>query len=692
MSIYSIDYETTSACDIKFGAARYACDPTTRILMFAIAEDDDQPYLWRFDDPFSDESLTAVALFQKAVSTESLIYSHNASFEFFVTKYCLTRDTGITPPALHQWRCTAAMCRTASIPYSLAKAAEFLKLGTDKDARGKALIGIFSDQTKVSTLKLDGKETMKSASPIMQTPVPWDAHVTVAGQSITVREAWDMFCAYCIQDVRVEQQLHRAMAKFELKGSELEGFQFDLAMNDRGIPVNLPALHHAQKIVEMQREYLEREFVSLTGLSPTQTAKVLEWLQQNGYPADNLQAATMEENLSGSFLTPEGNRALEIRSQLSFAAVKKIPAMINTACPDGRMRGLFMWYGAMATGRWSSGGPQMQNAKKPTIKNPDEAYAAICEQWDPEIFGFMFGNPYEAVASCIRNFVQPEKGMLIDLDYSNIESRVAAALAGQEDLLDVYRQGRDAYKELASEVFGVPVDQVTKEQRFVGKVGNLSLVFQTGAKTFHETCATWGMPIEKSVACKTVKTFREKYDQFPATWRRYESAAVKAIKNPGEWFPASDFVAFGYSRAKPFQRLMMRLPSGRCLQYPLAEVRRTVKRHKDYETGESREWESDDITFYGPLKGHVGYGRISTYAGSLFQSSVQATARDILQHGCVLAEKAGYKIIAVIHDQCLAEEGDPDELLRLLCTHPEWLSKDFPIAAAGGLVKYYAKD
>lgn len=1001
MSIFHLDYESTSTCDISLGAARYACDPSTRILMFAVARDDEQPYLWRFDEPFSDESRAATTMLREAIDSGSIIYAHNVQFEHFISRYCLKHDTGIEPPTLDQWRCTAAMCRRAAIPYSLAKAAEFLKLGVDKDARGKALIGIFSDQTKVSTLKR-GKGTMKSSSPLLQNPVPWDWQVTVAGESLTILEAWELFCEYCRQDVRVEQRLHKTLEKFEITGTELEGFQFDLAMNDRGIPVNVPALKHAKVIVDLQRVALEKEFVALTGLTPTQTAKVLEWLRAEGYPGDNLQAATMEEWDGSDFMTPRGKRALAIRSQLSFAAVKKIPAMLNTACPDDRMRGLFMWYGAMATGRWSSSGPQMQNAKKPTIKDWEEAYDAICMGMDPEVFGFMFGNPYEAVASCIRPFVKPEEGMLIDLDFANIESRVAAALAGQADLLNVYREGRDAYKELASEVFGVPVDQVTKEQRFVGKVGNLSCIaegelvltdgglvpiekvsclhrvwdgvewvrhegviyqgtkevvyydgvratedhevfverdgqlrkiqirdakrletrvirsafggkevrvsdsfdkrssscrkiwrilyissvqlregisrllrqphcgeksplqellheergstlaakkdqrtasamrkcdgrklsqlrrtwdqiqfqlnlrsgevgygksrseggshlgpnrqrwslrsresslgqhvraitqqawisvqrkiqprplalfsecssshavvrenssadirfskvgcsreeekleihqakvrvydivnagprnrftvngrlvsnccFQTGPKTFHETCATWGMPIEKKVACQTVRTFREKYDQFPVTWRKYESAAVKAIKTPGEWVKATEFVAFGYSRAKPFPRLMMRLPSGRCLIYPYAEVKRTIKRHKDYETGESREWESDDLTFMGQLKHAVGFGRISTYAGSLFQSSVQATARDILQHGCVLAEKAGFKIIAVIHDQVLAEEGDPDELGRLLCSHPDWLDKDFPIAVSGGLVKFYAKD
>ena len=691
MSITHLDYETSSACDITFGGYRYASDPSTRILMFAVARGDDEPVLWRFDEPDSDESKEAKAILELAIIEGDAIYAHNAAgFEFPVSKYCLKRDVGIDPPSLEQWRCTAAMCRTASIPYSLAKAAEFLNLGVDKDASGKALIGIFSDQSKVITLR-HGKETLKSNSPILESEIPWDHTMTVAGNTVSVRDAWESFCSYCKQDVRVEQRLHHKLSAFEITGSELDGFHFDISMNDKGVPVNVPAVRHAQTIVGDYRDFLTKQFINITGLNPSQTAKVLEWLQERGYPADNLQAKTMQEMAGSSFMTDEANEALRMRAELSFVAVKKLDAMANIVCPDDRLRGQFMWYGASATGRWSSQGVQMQNARRPTIENHADAYKAICAGEDPEIFGMLYGNPFEAVASCIRNFVRPEQGRMLDLDLANIESRCAAWLAGQEDLLDAYRQGRDAYKELASDVYGVPVDEVTKEQRFVGKVGNLSLVFQTGAKTFHETCAAWGMPIEKKIAIATVKTFREKNSMFPKTWRAYESAAVDAINTPGKWFQASSFVKFARTLKEPFDRLLMKLPSGRCLVYPLPRVARAVKRHQDYETGEVREWETNEITYYGGLKGYTGWGRVGLYAGLLYQNSVQATARDILQHGCLVAQERGFNIWAVIHDQCLADEGDPDEFAAAICSHPSWLPDDFPLKAESQLCDYYSK-
>lgn len=690
MDTYRFDYETTSACDISLGSFRYACDPSTRILMFAISKNDGPPQLWDFLDPHSDKSLAAESMLRQAVASGALISAFNVMFELAISYYRLEKDVGIPCPAVEQLRCTRAKALRAAIPASLAKASEFLKLGVDKDTRGKALIGIFSDQSKVVTLR-HGKETMKSHSPILEETIPWDWSMTVAGESVTVREAWEMFKDYCRKDVVVEAAVDSALQKYELTGSELDGFLFDLRMNLRGIPVHVPALRHAKSIVDSHQAKLTEEFGKLTGLQPTQTAKVLAWLRAEGYPGENLQAATMEQWLGSSFLTPAGLRALTIRSQLSFAAVKKVGSMLDTVCPDGRMRGLFTWYGAQRTGRWTASGPQPQNAKKPTIDDPDSAFADICDEVDIDLFEWLHGNPYEAVASCVRNFIQPPQGKMIDTDLANIESRVAALMAGQESMLDAYRQGRDLYKELAVSIFKVKLEGVTKEQRFVAKTASLACVYQTGAKTFHETCAMWGMPIEKKLACHTVKTFRETNEQFPITWRKFERAALTAMETPGEWVKANQFVSFAYSRAKPFPRLLMRLPSGRYLTYPYPEVRRTTKRHKDYDTGEVREWESDDLTFYGGLRGHVGWGRVSTYAGDLFQSAVQGTARDILQHGCVTAERNGFNIWAVIHDQALADEGDVDLFIKCLCSHPDWLPDDFPLAAEGFLCNYYAK-
>jgi DNA polymerase len=690
---FHFDYETTSECDIKLGGYRYAADPSTRILMFSIRRNQEKPLVWDSMHPDSPMSRAALALLKEAIEDpEALIYAHNAMFEIAVSFYRMLPDLGLEMPSIEKFRCTLAMCRRAAIPPSLAEASRFLKLGEAKDARGKALIGIFSDQKKLVTIHL-GKEKMKVASPLLVDPVPWDWLVKVAGEDVTIRQAWQWFLDYCCQDTVVESNIHEALAKYELSGSELEGFQFDLRMNHRGAPVNVTALGNALDITTRHKEVLTEEFVQITGLQPSQTMKVLEWLQDRGYPGQDLMAKTMDEFLEKGCpgMDHYGARACTIRSYLSFAAVKKVPAMLNTACPDGRMRGLFNWYGAQRTGRWTSSGPQLQNARKPTIKDHHTAYDLICMGLDYDSFRGLYDNPYEVVASVIRNFVKPHEGRMISADYSNIESRVAALIAGQESMLQAYRDGRDLYIELASVIFNVPQDQVTKEQRFVAKHASLACIYQTGAKTFHETCAKFNMPIEKKLACHTVRVFRETNEQFPITWRRFETAAVKAINEPGKWFEANKWISFAYSRSKPFQRLLMRLPSGRYLTFPFARVQRAVKRHKDYETGETREWETDQISFWGSRQGYTGWGWVETYAGDLFQSSVQATARDIMQAGCVNAERKGFEIFSIIHDEALSHEGDPEEFVAALCEHPAWLPEDFPLLSVGALCDHYDK-
>jgi DNA polymerase len=681
-----LDFETTSACDIGLGHYRYAADPSTRILLFAVS-DGGPPLIWRFDEP----SEEAKQMLDAAIKRGALIYAHNAPFEMAVSHYRMREDVGIDPPAIEQWRCTKVMALRAAIPASLAGAAEFLKL-TDKDKAGKALINIFSDQTKITTLSR-GAERLKVMSPILHNPIPWDWQVTVAGEHITVREAWNRFIEYCRKDVVVEQEIHAKLARFELSGFELDGFQFDLRMNHRGIPINRPALTHAQDIIDEQESLLVDEFKSLTGLMPSQTAKVLEWLRFNGYAGEDLKAESMEQQLGSSFLTPEGERALKIRSLLSFAAVKKVSSMLETACPDDMMRGLFQFNGAQKTRRWTASGPQPQNARKPSIRFPDDAYASICSGMSREDILCFHGDIHETVASVVRNFMQPHGGKrMLSLDLSNIESRIGALLAECYWKLDMFRDGTDTYKLLATKVFGTPYDQVTKNQRFVGKVGELSLIFQTGAQKFWETCAAWGQPIERDLAAKTVRTFRQEQNEYPSTWKSYEQAMVSAVKNPGQWFPATQWVKFARTLKEPFDRLIMRLPSGGEIIYPMPQIRTVTKKHKDFETGETREFEGIEFTFYGSNQKTRQWGRQATYAGSVYQSSVQGTARDVMLHGCLQAQQKGFDIWALIHDEALADDGDIDEFHKAFTTVPAWLPQDFPLAAESGRQEYYKKD
>jgi DNA polymerase len=703
MSIYSIDYETTSACDITLGAYRYACDPSTRILMFAIAKDDEEPVLWDSLAPNTQESQAALALLKQAIDSGVPIYAHNAQFELAISTYRMRPDLGIDPPHIDQWRCTLAMCRRAAAPESLAESAKFFGLNAPKDSRGKALIGIFSDQRKEITLT-NGTEKAKFNTPPM-THADWSVKLHGAGVEMTVRESWELFKEYCRQDVRVEQELHRKINHFDLRGDVLESFQFDLRMNWRGVPVNVPALKNARGFVIRQQEKLGRQFKDLTGLEHTQRGAVQDWLQARGYQGDNMQAATVDAALENpESMTHEARKALKLRSGITFAALAKIPAMIESVCPDGRVRGTTQWHAAR-TGRAGGRIIQPQNFRKSTIGGEEHlCYKMLCEGWDDSWIEEMWDSPLEAVASSIRHFIQPAESGFYDLDYAGVEARITPWLAGDTDKLDFIASGGDPYKRTASMVFSIPYEQVEKWQRTIAKPIELGCCFMVGARGLRTSLAGAPYFIDRSLPeCRHyVKTYRDGHPQTIKAWRDIEEGAKYAIKNPGKTADACDGkLRFQCGRVAGIPYLTMRLPSGRKLYYPHPTIKATWKAY-DLEEMEEEPWKFeekgywiDQISFYGKITGKSIWGRVPTWSGRLFENAVQSIGADLLNRGCIEAERRGYPICMIVHDQALCEqsatEGSLEGFTEALCIKDEW-SMTFPLEASGEVTPYYMKE
>lgn len=727
MSIFHLDYETSSECDISLGGYRYANDPSTRILMVAVAEDDGEPLLWRFDDPYSEESLLAEEMLRKAVVSGSLIYAHNAQFEVAISTYRLKEDIGIDPPKLEQWRCTLAMCRRAAAPESLAAAAEFFGLGDKKNAIGKALIGVFSDRsTQVvlmppegmkdpATIKplKNGKFTVgkkpnnrKSSSPIFDEEILWDWNVKVAGEVMTVREAWEKFCAYCKQDVRVEQELHHKLAHFELKGDVLDSFQADLRMNWRGVPVNRSALRNALVVVETLKDKLAARFVRMCGIQPSQRERKLEWLRARGYPADNLQAGTVDQVLEAppENMSPLAVEVLKLHSLLSFAALAKLPTMEAAACQDGRVRGTMQWHAAR-TGRAGGRIIQPQNFRKSTIGEEAHAcYAMICDGWDSFYFEELWESPLEAVASSIRHFIQPSDGSFYDADYAGVEARITPWLAGDTAKLKLILQGVDLYKRTASMIFDVPYEAITKSQRTDAKPVELGCCFGVGARGLRDAMAQPPYNLTRTLAqCKSyVSKYREGHPETVQAWKDIEEAAKSAINNPGRKFTACEGrLTFVCGRAAGISYLTMALPSSRRLYYPHPKVKPTFKKYDEEDMLEDP-WKREtggywveQISFYGKLRDSGKWGRVGTWGSRLFENAVQAIGADLLNRGCVEAERRGFPITMIVHDQAICEtsvaKGSLEEFVEALCTKDPW-AESFPLEASGVTTPYYLKD
>lgn len=662
-----LDYETRSRADLKaVGAYRYAADPSTEILLCGVALDDQEPRLWvnpKYETPAFHTDPVALEWLQLMEDDLTLlVYAHNVPFEIAVTRYRMAVDMGIMPPHLDQWRCTMAMARRAALPPSLAKLAIALDLGDQKDPVGAKLIRMFSLPKK------DGTFNDPADFP----------------------EEWIQFGEYCLQDVRVEREIHRKLKAFELRGDTLETFQLDLVLNERGLPVNVTALQNAQRLIDECNADFSAEFQGVTDLMYTQRDKILEWFKERGYPFDDMQAATVDVALAVTEWAkqPETVRALELKKLLGYAAVTKVTAMLACECGDGLVRGTLLYYGA-GTGRWSGRLVQPQNFKRPTIQDTHIAYQMICDGCSRHDLEVMFGNPLEVIASCIRHFIQlPNGQLMLDADYSAVEARIVCWLADQEDALQRFRDGVDSYIDMASVIFNKGALLISKDERWVGKQTVLGCGFGMGPARFFEQCETLaknfniqGVEVDMELSERSVGAFREKYKKVKELWWAADRAARNAILHPGKKFQAGTKLWFSVVQSGGIPFLVMKLPSGRNIVYPHPKLEPSTKR-----AGEL------DITFYGQLPMKQTWGRVKTYGAKFIENAAQGTAADIMSNGACVAEKLGFRIVTLIHDQALARDNGKsiEDFCAALTTTPLW-AHGLPIAAEGGIVPYYLK-
>lgn len=654
--ILHADYETFSESDLtEVGAYRYAEDATTEILMLSVASETEGPFLWvnpkwrtaLASDPRADELIA-----RASQDPDLLVYAHNAQFERAVTMY-VDGPLSFMRATPERWRCTAALCRKAAIPSSLEKASEYLGLSAQKDANGKKLIKLFSMPPK------GGGRYPPSQEP----------------------EKFRQFGEYCLQDVRAETELHRKLAPFELKGSTLDTFLLDITLNDRGIPVNLPALRNAKGIIDGITSETQAKFFQLTGLMPTQKQAVKEWLAKLGCVLEDMQgptiAAALKEELNLS------RAVLELYSELNYSAVKKVDAMLECANADGRVRGTLLYHGA-ATGRWSGRGIQPQNFKKPTIKNTALVYKMLGEGTSAPDLDLMFGNPLEAIASSIRHFIDAGEPIL-DADYAGIEARLVNWVAGQEDALELFRSGADAYKVMAAIIYNCQPDQIKdgSQERQLGKTAELGCGYQMGADKFLATCHQWGLTfVTPDLAQRAVQGYRALHDKVVQLWYACDNAARKAILQPGVRFNVGDKLSFIVNTVAGKQFLFMRLPSGRSISYAEPKLE-----------ADSKMPDRMNITFYGQIPGSVIWGRVKTYGGKIVENAIQGIAADLMSHGACNAERAKYLIFTLIHDQALSRKTANQtvpEFVKLLTDLPHW-AKGLPLAAEAKIQPYYKK-
>tara|TARA_R110000868_G_scaffold58435_5_gene180597 strand:+ start:7345 stop:9282 length:1938 start_codon:yes stop_codon:yes gene_type:complete len=641
-----LDLETCSKADLKeVGAYRYACDPSTKVLMAGVSTDQaDAPvHLWVHPE-MQTEGMVSDLKALEILRNADLVYAHNAAFEAAILWGTKFMDIPIS-----KWRCTQAMARVAALPESLEKCAESLQILNKKSREGKALIELFS---------------IGLANP--------QDHV----------DEWVKFGEYCKQDVKVERDIHAALGKFELKGQLLKSYLLTMRINERGVPVNVAALNAAKKVLLYSNEALTAEFVKLVNFNPTQRAKMQELLLSEGVEVDSMSAASLAV-VNRDKLTTGTRRALDIYSLLSYSAAKKVYTMLDWVCPDGRMRGIFKFYGA-GTGRWSAGGPQVQNAKKAIGEakwDTTSVYAYLCSGKDPLALTLVYDNSIEVIANCIRYFISGMDVKSLDGDYNAIEARISCWVANDLVALEEYKNSIDRYKQMAADIYDVPVSSITKDQRELGKRAILGLGYGMGSEKFKNSC---GMDITLELAEKAKESFRKRHVNIVMFWKELESGMRYAIST-GCTQNVDGRIMLSIDWAGGIKYLLVQLPSGRKLAYPNPSIESLSIPHR------TSLWPT--VTYWGQVKTSTQWGRILLYGAKLFENICQGIAADIMSHGASCAEDAGMHPYALIHDQALALAVDgktPEQFSQALETIPEW-AKGLPLKVESKLVSYYSK-
>lgn len=611
-----IDLETYSSADItKTGAFKYAEAPDFEILLLACAWDDGPVQVIDMTgrEPVTDERTAAKAAALASVvagitDPDTVKVAHNSAFE----RACLTRYLGRDLPP-EEWEDTMILAAMNGLPLSLDAAGAALELRDQKIREGTALISYFCKPCKPTIANGGRTRNRPEHAP----------------------DKWERFKAYCKRDVEVEQAIYRRLRSFPVTDFERKVWALDARINERGVRIDtgLVAAAIAQNEAFTTRHMAEMR--RLTGLeNPNSVAQLKDWLETAGMSADSLNKAAVLE-LKDKAADPATRRVLELRQQLGKTSVTKYEAMQSAVCADGRVRGLLQYYGAGRTGRWAGRLVQVQNLPQNHIAGLALVRELVRER-DLETLELCFDSVPDVLSQLIRTaFVAGEGNIFHVADYSAIEARVIAYLAGEKWRMDVFRSGGDIYCSSASAMFRVPVVKhgVNGHLRQKGKIAELACGYGGGVGALRAFGAD-KMGLTEEEMQDIVTQWRAASPAIPRFWRDAESAAVRAINNPGR----TTTVPCGVKYRRDGDALRCRLPSGRILSYWDAKL----------DTDGS-------ICFMGQNQTTRRWEKTGTWGGKLVENIVQAYARDCLAVAMVRLAEEGWKICFHVHDEVIVE-------------------------------------
>ena len=644
MSILWLDYETQSHCDlIAHGSYNYCKHPTTKMICAAYAFDDEDVELWWAHEPVPER-------LREYFKFGGLIYCHNAGFDRLVTWYVVCNDYGVAEPALERWYCTATQARANCAPGSLEDVGRFAGASMKKDHRGKQLV--------------------------RQCCIP---------PFNTNPEILHELGEYAKQDVRAMRAISQSLRP--LSDEELEDYHVNEKINDRGVLVDVPLADAAISYAATELEDIQSIVRTVTNgeITSVRSSKMREWVKER-LSSEHLKLMEQEDGkysidkrvranlLATQDLPPDVEQVIQCADDLWASSVAKFSRLRDLAdVEDSRVRGAFVFAGGSATGRASSYGAQVHNFTRKCAKDPESVRTSM-------VLGHpivpQFGKRVtDVLKGMLRPAIIPAKGKsLVVADWAQIEARMTPWLSGRgDDVLDVFRSGRDIYVREAAAMYKIPEDQVTPDQRQIGKVAILACGFGGGIGAFSAMGRAYGLTMTESDAQRTVDAWRRANQWAVRYWQELETGYMIAMRNKNK-----EIVAGRVTYLFDGQHLWYALPSGRILCYPFAKL------------------EEDGISYakaaWKPAADAREWPRARLWRGLACENITQAAANDVLRYALRQVEPLG--VVLHIHDEIVIETDQPEtvteQLRKVMCTAPPW-AQGLPLDAEIHTMARYGK-
>ena len=659
MNTLSIDVESRSGTDLaKCGVYRYAEDNDFELLLFAYSIDNRPVEVVSLATGETIPEPVLAALTDPTV----IKWAFNAAFERVTIGAWLHNHGHLDSPYLdpHGWRCTMVHATALGLPRSLKHAATALRLDDQKMDEGTDLIKHFCIPHKPKPT--DGLELFDAANM---------THWNSPEQN---PEKWADFIEYNRQDVAVENAIRTKIESLPLPEHVWDEYAVDQAINDTGVAVDVELADQAVAADRAYREHCLDEARELTGLdNPASPTQLRQWLESNGVPIASMTKDAVADALETATGAPA--RVLQLRQDMSRSSVKKYEAMGKATCADGRARGLLQFYGAGRTGRWAGRLIQVQNLPRNYLPDLDQARELVREGHH-DALEMLYDSIPDTLSQLIRTALIPADGhRFVVADYSAIEARVLAWMAGQQSTLDAFERGEDIYCATASEMFGVPVEKggTNADLRQKGKIAVLACGYQGGVGAMRAMGAL-RMGLAETELQPIVDAWRTANPHVVDYWYAVDRAAQTTIKTGQEQ------TVRNLTLRRRAGALTITLPSGRDLVYPGAHL------------GRNR-FDKPSIVFKG-----IGMNRRvqaeETYGGKLVENIVQAVARDLMAYAIHTVHDAGHRIVMTVHDELVVEappETTVTEICDLMAKAPEW-APGLPIEADGYACHTYRKE